>query len=75
MGIFKKHITVEELAPEFMIQKEMTTVHKSGIPMRELMDQLRHTRLAATEHYLKKHCGIINERIRFNFPDPLKDAI
>ena len=50
-------------------------LHKSGISMRELMDQLRHTRLAATEHYLKKHCGIINERIRYKFPDPLKDAI
>ena len=31
MNIFKKHITVEELAPEFMIQKEMTTVHKTFI--------------------------------------------
>jgi len=50
-------------------------LHKSGISMRELMDQLRHTRLSATEHYLKKHCGIINERIKFNFPDPLKDVI
>lgn len=47
-------------------------LHKSGISMRELMDQLRHTRLSATEHYLKKHCGIVNERIKYNFPDPLK---
>jgi len=31
MGIFKKHITVEELAPEFVTQKEMTTVHKTFI--------------------------------------------
>ena len=52
-----------------------STLHKSGISMRELMDQLRHTRLSATEHYLKKHCGIINERIKYNFPDPLKEAI
>jgi integrase len=50
-------------------------LHKSGISMRELMDQLRHTRLSATEHYLKKHTGIINDRIRYNFPDPLKEAI
>lgn len=50
-------------------------LHKSGISMRELMDQLRHTRLAATEHYLKKHTGIINDRIRYKFPDPLKEVI
>ena len=43
---------------------------KEHIPMRELMDQLRHTKLDATQHYLKKHCGIINTRIRNNFPDP-----
>lgn len=31
MNIFKRHITVEELAPEFVTQKEMTTVHKTFI--------------------------------------------
>ena len=46
-------------------------LHLSGISMRELMDQLRHTKLDATQHYLKKHCGIINERIRDNFPSPI----
>ncbi len=49
-----------------------SNLHMSGISMRELMDQLRHTKLDATQHYLKKHCGIVNNRIRDNFPDPLK---
>ena len=46
-------------------------LHQSGISMRELMDQLRHTKLDATQHYLKKHCGIVNNRIRDNFPSPI----
>lgn len=46
-------------------------LHLSGISMRELMDQLRHTKLEATQHYLKKHCGIVNDRIRNNFPSPI----
>jgi integrase len=45
-------------------------LHQSGISMREIMDQLRHTKLDATQHYLKKHCGIRNDRIRNNFPSP-----
>lgn len=52
-----------------------SALHLSGISMRELMDQLRHTKLDATQHYLKKHSGLINERIRDNFPDPLKNTI
>ena len=48
-----------------------SSLHMSGISMRELMDQLRHTKLDATQHYLKKHCGIVNERIRYNFPSPV----
>jgi integrase len=46
-------------------------LHMSGISIRELMDHLRHTRLSATEHYLKRHCGIVNERIKLNFPSPI----
>jgi integrase len=46
-------------------------LHLSGISMRELMDQLRHTKLEATQHYVKKHIGIINNRIRDNFPSPI----
>lgn len=45
-------------------------LHASGISLRELMDQLRHTKLDATQHYVKKHAGIINTRIRDNFPCP-----
>ena len=48
-----------------------SNLHRSGISMRELMDQLRHTQLETTQHYLKKHCGIVNDRIRDNFPNPL----
>lgn len=48
-----------------------SNLHLSGISMRELMDQLRHTKLDATQHYLKKHCGIVNDRIRDNFPSPI----
>lgn len=48
-----------------------TALHMSGISMRELMDQLRHTKLDATQHYLKKHGGIVNDRIRDNFPSPM----
>lgn len=48
-----------------------STLHRSGISMREIMDQLRHTKLDATQHYLKKHCGIVNDRIRNNFPSPI----
>lgn len=47
-----------------------SNLHISGISMRELMDQLRHTKLEATQHYLKKHCGIVNDRIRDHFPNP-----
>lgn len=46
-------------------------LHMSGISMRELMDQLRHTKLEATQHYLKQHCGIVNDRIRDHFPSPV----
>jgi len=48
-----------------------SNLHRSGISMREIMDQLRHTKLEATQHYLKHHCGIVNDRIRDNFPSPI----
>lgn len=48
-----------------------SALHQSGISMREVMDQLRHTKLDATQHYLKRHCGIRNDRIRNNFPSPI----
>lgn len=48
-----------------------SNLHLSGISMRELMDQLRHTKLEATQHYLHKHCGIVNDRIKNSFPNPL----
>ena len=49
-----------------------SNLHLSGnVSMRELMDQLRHTKLEATQHYVKKHAGIINIRIKNSFPDPI----
>jgi hypothetical protein len=35
------------------------------------MDQLRHTRLEATQHYVKQHAGIVDTRIRNEFPSPI----
>lgn len=49
-----------------------SALHMFGhISMRELMDQLRHTKLDATQRYVKKHGGIVNNRIRENFPSPI----
>ena len=47
-----------------------TRLHESGASMRTCMDQLRHSRLSSTQHYIQRHGGVINERIRFNFPEP-----
>jgi integrase len=47
-------------------------LHLAGvISMRELMDQLRHSKLEATQHYVHKHIGTVNNRIRDNFPSPI----
>ena len=48
-----------------------TYLHNSGIPMRGLMDQLRHKKLDTTQHYIREHAGIVNERIRDGFPSPI----
>ena len=48
-----------------------TRLHESGASMRTCMDQLRHTRLSSTQHYIQRHGGVINERVRFNFPEPI----
>jgi len=46
-------------------------LHYSGCPIRNEMDQLRHKNLAASQHYIKKHGGMVDEIIRNNFPNPL----
>lgn len=73
-----KLLPLRKIAPETMGYKfysfkhtGATNLHMSGISMRELMDQLRHTKLDATQHYLKKYCGIVNERIKNCFPSPI----
>ena len=48
-----------------------SVLHTSGLPMRELMDQLRHKRLDATQHYIKRHAGMINNNIKEHFPSPV----
>lgn len=48
-----------------------TILHNSNtVSLREVMDQLGHSRLSSTEHYIKKHGGVMNVRIRDNFPNP-----
>jgi integrase len=47
-----------------------TRLHLSGISIRELMDQLRHTKLEATQHYVKTKMGVINPKVRDHFPSP-----
>ena len=45
-----------------------TTIHNSKkVSLRDLMDQLRHKHLNATEHYIQKHSGSVNENIKFAF--------
>lgn len=49
----------------------VTMLAESGAPIRAIMDQCRHTNLSATQHYLKRHAGLVNERIRDYFPSPI----
>lgn len=49
----------------------VTMLAESGAPIRTIMDQCRHTNLSATQHYLKRHAGLVNERIRDYFPSPI----
>jgi integrase len=43
---------------------------KSGATIIELMAQLRHKELNSTHHYIRKHYGERNEKIRKHFPKP-----
>jgi integrase len=48
-----------------------TLLHNSNqVSLRDMMDQLGHSRMEATQRYIKKHAGIINPRIKENFPNP-----
>jgi len=48
-----------------------TMLHNSNtVSLRDIMTQLGHSRLASTEHYIKKHAGFIDKRIRDQFPNP-----
>ena len=49
----------------------VTSLHNSNtVSLRGLMDQIGHMRLSSTEHYIRKHAGTINEKIRDQFPNP-----
>jgi len=49
-----------------------TTLHNSNtVSLHELMQQLGHSKLSSTEHYIKKQAGIVNTRIRDHFPSPI----
>jgi len=49
-----------------------TALHNSNtVSLRGLMDQLGHSKLDATQHYIKKHAGFVNEKIKDFFPDPI----
>jgi site-specific recombinase XerD len=48
-----------------------TRLHNTNtVSMVELMNQLGHSRLEATQRYLKQHAGFINPRIKEGFPSP-----
>lgn len=49
----------------------VTMLAESGASIRVIMDQCRHANLSATQHYLKRHAGLVNERIRDYFPSPI----
>jgi integrase len=49
-----------------------TMLHNSNmVSLHGLMQQLGHSRLSATEHYIKKQTGTVDVRIRDNFPSPI----
>lgn len=49
-----------------------TALHNSNVvSLRGLMDQLGHSRLSATEHYIKRCAGFVNNAIRESFPSPV----
>jgi site-specific recombinase XerD len=49
-----------------------TALHNSNVvSLRGLMDQLGHSRLSATEHYIKRYAGVVNNSIRESFPNPM----
>ena len=47
-------------------------LHNSKIvPLVDIMSQCGHTNLSATQHYIKKITGVINEELKHNFPSPI----
>ena len=48
----------------------LTRLAESGIPIHNVMDHARHTSLSVTQRYLKRHGGLVDERIKYSFPNP-----
>ncbi len=49
----------------------MTLLHNSNtVSMHDLMSQAGHSKLSSTQHYIKKHGGVVNTKIRDSFPNP-----
>lgn len=46
-------------------------VHSKIVDILQLKDHLRHSNLAATEHYVKRILGDRNEAIKMRFPNPM----
>lgn len=50
-------------------------VHSKVVDILQLKDHLRHSNLSATQHYVKKVIGDKNDAIKYQFPNPLKQAL
>jgi len=48
-----------------------TKLHESNVvSMRSIMDQLGHSNLTSTQHYLKRYAGAVNLGVKADFPSP-----
>jgi len=48
----------------------ITRLAESGIPVHSIMEHARHTNLSVTQAYIKRHGGLVDDRIRCSFPNP-----
>ena len=48
----------------------ITRLAESGMPLHIIMEHARHTNLGVTQAYIKRHGGLVDNRIKFSFPNP-----
>jgi integrase len=48
----------------------ITRLAESGMPLHIIMEHARHTNLGVTQAYIKRHGGLVDDRIRYSFPNP-----